>query len=117
MNLCKNSFMKTAEFYKFSHDRKKKELSILANNDYQSFEENSYNLYKAFTSKLFSSMKKFQNIETSVDKYSIKAEGLQKLLNENDGYKDISNYILIYSYLMTITLRINEEIIFTLVSS
>lgn len=94
MDLYKNSFLKTAEFYKFSHDRKKKELSILANNDYQSFDGNSYNLYKAFISNLFSSMKKFQDVEKSVDKYSIKAEGLQKILNEDDGYKDISNYII-----------------------
>ena len=52
--------MKTAEFYKFSHERKKKELSVLTINDYQSFEGDSYNLYKAFTSKLFSSINKFQ---------------------------------------------------------
>jgi hypothetical protein len=94
MNFYKNSFMKTAEFYKFSHDRKKKELSILTNNDYQSFEEDSYNLYKAFTSKLFSSMKKFQNVEISVNNYSIKAKELQIIINEDDGYKNISNYII-----------------------
>ncbi len=94
MNIYKNSFMKTADFYKFSHDRKKKELSILANNDYLSFDGDMYNLYKAFTSKSFSSMKKFHNAEISVDKHSIKAEGLQKILNEDDGYKDISNYII-----------------------
>lgn len=94
MDFYKNSFLKTAEFYKSSHNRKKKELSVLANNDYQSFEGNAYNLYKAFTSNLFSTMKKFNSAEISVDKYSIKAKGLQKILNEDDGYKDISNYII-----------------------
>ena len=94
LKLYKNSFMKTSEFYKFSHDRKKKELSILLSNDYQSFEGNSYNLYKAFTSKLFSSIKKFHNVEKSVDKYSIKAKDLQTILYEDDGYKNLSNYII-----------------------
>ncbi len=94
MNLYKESFKKTAEFYKFSNDRKKKELSTLSNNDYQSFNNEKYNLYKAFTSKDFSRMNKFKNIEISVDNFSIHGDNLQKLLKMDDNYKNISNYII-----------------------
>ena len=93
-NLYEKSIYKSSEFYKFSNDRKKKELSILTQNDYLSFESNKYNLYKAFTNDGFRLLSKFKNLEKSVDKYSIKSDGLQVILNKDYKYKDVSNYII-----------------------
>ncbi len=91
----RDSLYKTSEFYKFSTDRKKKELSILLENDSNSFLNNEYNLYKAFSNDKFRKLDKFNGIEKSKDKFSIKAEGLQTIMNNtNNNYHDIANYII-----------------------
>ncbi len=93
--LYKESLYKTSEFYKFSTDRKKKELSILLENDSNSFINSKYNLYKAFSNDKFRKLDKFNGIEKSKEQFSIKAEGLQSIINNlSNDYYDIANYII-----------------------
>lgn len=92
--LYEKSIYKSSEFYKFSTDRKKKELSILTRNDYNSFDSNKYNLYKAFSTEEFRFLNKFKDLEKSVPRYSIQSKGLQTILNKDDDYNDILNYII-----------------------
>ena len=87
------TFKKTADFYKFSNDRKKRELSQLSFNDYESFEDNRYNIYKAFSSDIFSKLQKFRNIEESVKNYSIKGKSIDDALKINNYYFNLSSYI------------------------
>lgn len=90
----KESLYKTSIFYKFSNDRKKKELSLLTKNDYESFIENKYSLYKAFSSDLFSSIKKLK-LDNSNDNFALQKESLSKEIKVKDvNYNNRSNYII-----------------------
>lgn len=87
------TFKKTADFYKFSIDRKKRELSQLSLNDYESFDDNKYNIYKAFSSDIFTKFQKFKNIEESVKNYAIKGKSIDEALKVNNYYFNLSSYV------------------------
>jgi hypothetical protein len=93
-DIYKESFYKTSIFYKFSNDRKKKELSLLSQNDYEAFSGNQYSLYKAFSNSIFSSLKKLK-LDNANDKFAIQRESLSREIKEEDkNFNNISNYII-----------------------
>ena len=89
--LYSESYLKTSEFYSFSSDRKKKELSKLTKNDYNSFIDSIYSIYSAFSSEYFNSIEKLK-LDNAKDKYSIQYKSLEEY-NENVK-NNVSKYIV-----------------------
>lgn len=93
-NFYTESLNKTALFYKFSNERKKRELSFLVQNDYDSFSNNEYSIYNAFNKDFFKNQNKLK-LDKSSDKYALQSKSLESLFNDKDDFdNEIKNYIV-----------------------
>lgn len=92
--IYKQSLKKTSDFYNSSYESKKKFLSKLTFNDYNSFISDRYSIYKAFTNSFFKEQNKLK-LDNATDKYAIQSKSLKKFINElDDKYNDLINYTM-----------------------
>lgn len=106
MDKLKKSFVKTANFYKYSADEEKKELSLLTANDVLAYEkEDKYNLYKAFKNNIFYNIDFYIDtiegknicVEKKNDYYSIPKDNLKSNINDLDEFEKYILHLFIFS--------------------
>ena len=93
--LYKKSLEITSNIYEYSQD-KQKELSKLAENDVRAFDGKHYNIYKAFTGKIFEDSK--LDTEKSKDSFALYYKGYDKAKKFEDMDKFIVDLFVHANY-------------------